>query len=70
MAIQILLNSISPKFKDKIWLASPGSRCGADGRAVASDTRDLRFKCGCVLPKDENNEKEVGNGPFFNLPSP
>ena len=56
-----------------------GSGCGSVGRAVASDTRDPRFESNhrqknyilniCLLStvywKDENKEKEAGNGPFF-----
>ena len=53
------------------------SDCLAVGRAVASDTRDPRFESShrkfyllsTVLSKlhrkDENKEKEAGNGPFF-----
>ena len=50
-----------------------GSGCGSVGRAVASDIRGLRFKsshwqtfyvyCQLFL-KDENKEKEAGNGLF------
>ena len=55
-----------------------GSGCGSVGRAVASDTRGLRFKSShwqkfiyiellftvnCVL-KRQNKEKEARNGPF------
>ena len=51
--------------------------CGSVGRAVASDTRGPRFESShrqnllniCLLStvywKDENKEKEAGNGPFF-----
>ena len=53
-----------------------GSGCGSVGRAVASDSRGPRFKFGhqqnfiwniyCQLFwKDENKEKEAGNGPFL-----
>ena len=57
-----------------------GSGCDSVGRAVASDTRGPWFKSShrqklmyilniCLLStvywKDENNEKEAGNGPFF-----
>ena len=57
-----------------------GSGCGSVGRVVAFDTRGLRFKSShrqnfnCILiicllstvyRKDENKEKEAGNGPFF-----
>ena len=56
-----------------------GSGCGLVGRAVASFTRGPRFESShrqknvyilnnCLLStvyrKDENNEKEAGNGPF------
>ena len=53
-----------------------GSGCGAVGRAVASDTRGPRFESShrqlllniylllTVCRKDENKEKEAGNGPF------
>ena len=48
-----------------------GSGGGSVGRAVASDTRDPRFESqhrqtlstNCTL-KDENKEKQAGNGPF------
>ena len=54
-----------------------GSGCGAVGRAVASDTRGPGFKSShrqlllniyillTVCRKDENKEKEAGNGPFL-----
>ena len=57
-----------------------GSSCGSVGRAVASDTRGLRFESShrqkfiytlniCLLStvywKDENKGKEAGNGPFL-----
>ena len=53
-----------------------GSGCGAVGRAVASDTRGPGFESShrqlllniylllTVCRKDENKEKEAGNGPF------
>ena len=54
-----------------------GSGCGTVGRAVASDTRGPGFES-ClwqlllnvyllltVCRKDENKEKEAGNGPIF-----
>ena len=53
-----------------------GSGCGAVGRAVASDIRGPRFESShrqlllniylllTVCRKDENKEKEAGNGPF------
>ena len=53
------------------------SGCGSVGRAVASDTRDPRFKprhrksfiyqiiYQLYHRKDENKEKEAGNGPPF-----
>ena len=53
--------------------------CGAVGREVASYTRGPRFKSShrqlllniylllTVCRKDENKEKEAGNGPFFNI---
>ena len=54
-----------------------GSGCGSVGRAVASNSRDPQFESShcqkfilntyCQLCwKDENKEKEAGNGPFFN----
>ena len=59
-------------------LFSMGSVCGSVGGAVASDPRGSRFESSqltkllyrtlvyCQLYcKDENNEKEVGNGPFI-----
>ena len=57
-----------------------GSGCGSAGRAVASNTRVLQFKSShqqkfiyilniwlvsTVYWKDENKEKQAGNGPFF-----
>jgi len=54
-----------------------GQWCGAVGRAVASDTRGPGFESShrhfllniyqllTVCRKDENKEKEAGNGPFF-----
>ena len=55
-----------------------GSGCGSVGRAVTSDTRDLRFESKhrqnfiyqLYNRQDENKEKEVGNGPSLlkNLP--
>ena len=54
-----------------------GSGCGSVGRAVASHSRSPRFKSShrqkiilkivyCQLYwKDENKEKEAGNGPYF-----
>ena len=54
-----------------------GSGCGAVGRVVASDTRGPGFESShrqlllniylllTVCRKDENKEKEAGNGPFF-----
>ena len=54
-----------------------GSGCGAVGRAVAYDTRGPRFESShrqlllniylllTVCRKDENKEKEAGNGPSF-----
>ena len=53
-----------------------GSGCGAVGRVVASDTRGPGFESShrqlllniylllTVCRKDENKEKEAGNGPF------
>ena len=49
-----------------------GSGCGAVGRAVASDTRGPGFESShwqlllniYYCRKDENKEKEAGNGPF------
>ena len=44
---------------------------GSVGRAVASDTRDLLTSAKIYIPivylnrKDENKEKEAGNGPSF-----
>ena len=53
----------------------PASGCGAVGRMVASDTRDLRFEsqhrqlsilnvhiCQLQFRKDENKEREAGIG--------
>ena len=55
-----------------------GSGCGSVGRAVASDTRGPRFESShrqkfilniCLLStvysKDENKEKDAGDGPLF-----
>ena len=50
-----------------------GSGCGSVGRAVASNTRDPRFESRhrqsfiyqLYIRKDENKEKEAGNGPSF-----
>ena len=50
---------------------SQGTGCGSVGCAVASDTRDPRFESrhwqNCIdqlyKRKDENKEKEAGNGP-------
>ena len=54
-----------------------GSGCGAFGRVVASNTRGPGFESShwqlllniylllTVCRKDENKEKEAGNGPFF-----
>ena len=53
-----------------------GSGCGSDGRAVASNSRGLRFESihcqkfilniNCQLYwKDKNKEKEAWNGPFL-----
>ena len=54
-----------------------GSCCGAVGRAVASNTRGPGFESShrqlllniylllAVCRKDENKEKEAGNGPFL-----
>ena len=54
-----------------------GSGCGAIGRAVTSNTRGPEFESShrqlllniylllTVCRKDENKEKEAGNGPFF-----
>ena len=48
-----------------------GSGCGTVGRAVTSDTRDLRFESQAkfyrsfvLFRKDENKEKEPGIGPL------
>ena len=55
-----------------------GSGCGSVGRAVVSNTKGPRFKSShqkkiftlniCLLStvfcKDENKEKEAGDGPF------
>ena len=64
----------------KVKLKWVGSGCGSVGRAVASDTRGPRFESShrqkfiyilniCLLStvfwKDENKEKEAGNGPFL-----
>ena len=54
------------------------SGCGAVGRAVASDTRDPRFEsshlqnfiCQLYNRKDQNKEKEAGNGPSLKKSSP
>ena len=50
-----------------------GSGCGSVGRAVASNTKDPQFKSRnqenytyqLYYRKDENKEKEAGNGPSF-----
>ena len=54
-----------------------GSGCGSIGREVASDTTGPRFESShrqlllyqyfllTICRKDENKEKEAGNGPFF-----
>ena len=58
-----------------INLASMGSGCGSVGTAVASDTRGPGFEYShwqllniyfllIACRKDENKEKEAGNGPF------
>ena len=58
-----------------------GSGGGSVGRAVASDSRGPRFESShrqkfilniyCQLYwKDENKEKEAGNGPFFKKTAP
>ena len=60
-----------------IRVGTGGSGCGAVGRAVASDTRGPGFESShqqlllniylllTVCRKDENKEKEAGNGRFF-----
>ena len=62
--------------RDKLTLEK-GSGCGAVGRAVAFNTRGPGFESShrqlllniylllTVCRKDENKEKEAGNGPFF-----
>ena len=53
-----------------------GSCCASVGRAVASDTRDPRFKSRhrqivihkLYSRKDENKEREAGNGPSLKKP--
>ena len=40
-----------------------GRGCGAVGRVVASNTRDL-YICKLLSRKDENKEKEAENGPL------
>ena len=59
------------------WVKVVGSGCGAIGRAVASNTRGPGFESShrqlllniylllTVCRKDENKEKEAGNGPFL-----
>ena len=59
-----------------------GSGCGAVGKAVASNTRGPGFESShrqlllniylllTVYRKDENEEKEAGNGPFFKRSKP
>ena len=66
------------KNNNKLCLDTLGSDCDAVGRAVASDSRDLRFESShqqilyyllyyCQLYwKDENKEKVAGNGPLKN----
>ena len=61
-------------------LLNLGSGCGSVGRAVTSDTRDPRFEpchrrnfvyqfiCQLYNRKDENKEKEAGNGPSLKKP--
>ena len=57
----------------ELTLSVIGCGCGSVGRAVAYDTRDLRFKCRhrqnfiyrLYNRKDENKEKEAGIGPSF-----
>ena len=63
--------------KNKQINYSVGSGCGAVGRAVAYDMRGHGFESShrqlllniylllTVCRKDENKEKEAGNGPFF-----
>ena len=60
-------------------LIDSGSGCGSVVKAVASDTRGLQFESShqqkfiniehfllsAVYWKDENKEKEAGNGPFL-----
>ena len=53
-----------------------GRGCGSAGRAVAYDTKDLRFESRhwqnfiyqLYNRKDENELKEAGNGPTFKKP--
>ena len=53
-----------------------GSGCGSVGRAVTSDSRGSQFESShrrkfimnillLTVLKDENKDKEAGNGPFF-----
>ena len=62
--------------KPRLTFKCRGSGCGSVGRAVASDTRGPRFEYShrqllfnqyflwTLCRKDENKEKEDGNGPF------
>ena len=65
--------------KPRLTFKCRGSGCGSVGRAVASDTRGPRFEYShqqllfnqyflwTLCRKDENKEKEDGNGPFKKL---
>ena len=62
--------------QDKIKCKEKGSGFGTVGRTVASDTRDpwiesrhrqILFTINCIPRRDENKEKEAGNGAFLKL---
>ena len=62
--------------KDELKKEMKGSGCGSVGRGVASKSKGMQFESShqqkiilniyCQLyRKDENREKEAGNGPFL-----
>ena len=67
-----MLGGFSEGFNSEYFWGG-GSGCGSFGRAIASDTRDPQFKSRhwqniiyqLYNRKDENKEKEAGNGPSF-----